>query len=331
MQAVKVPELNPCQYGINPSQTIAALKDAPRSLIVTYNALSLHADPTGNCWPSRARLSGITGLTLSTISKATTALQRLGLVRKRQTQHRTYYLLSRPAEIQECPPGHPEQTNNSKAKSRVHGTVFSKNPTKTTIEPPPATPEPPPPLQNLKTPPPDCIPEDWFEQARQLRPDIPLVQLTTTAAVFLDHYRAKGTLLKKWRYAWLGWVRKERVRKGPKSAPAPANTGRAIPLSPEAKANLDARTAAIDAHSRAQHEARLSGYLASIPAQPNKPLRAADARLETDERHRQARIGMEQQRDAARLARWAAQAAELGVPLPANCQIYPAPIHEAAG
>lgn len=292
--------LNSSQFAVIPALTVAALQDAPRAVILTYQSLALHADPSGKCWPSRARLASITGLTLSTISKATTALSIMGLLSKRQTSHRTYYLLSRPAQIAECPIEHPEQTNNSKAKEPRCGTVFSEQPSTQHPEPTPATPEPA--LQNLKTPPPDCIPDDWFEQARQLRPDIPLNQLQTTAAVFLDHYRAKGTTLKKWSYAWLGWVRKERVYKGAKAAPKPVNTGKAIPLSPEQKAALDARTAAQEAFSREQHEARLSAYRASIPAKQDRPLRAIDAALEDDERQRQRRIGQERQRINAALA-----------------------------
>ena len=292
--------LNSSQFAVIPALTVAALQDAPRAVILTYQSLALHADPSGKCWPSRARLASITGLTLSTISKATTALSIMGLLSKRQTSHRTYYLLSRPAQIAECPIEHPEQTNNSKAKEPRCGTVFSEQPSTQHPEPTPATPEPA--LQNLKTPPPDCIPDDWFEQARQIRPDIPLPQLTTTAAVFLDHHRARGTTLKTWRYAWIGWIRKERVSFGPKAAPRPANTGKAIPLSAEQKAALDARTTALEAFTRQQHEARLNAYRASIPAKADKPLRAIDASLEDDERHRQTRIEQERQRINAALA-----------------------------
>ena len=224
----------------------------------------------------------------------------MGLLSKRQTSHRTYYLLSRPAQIAECPIEHPEQTNNSKAKEPFHGTVFSEKPSTQHPEPTPATPAPA--LQTLKTPPPDCIPDSWLEDARQLRPDISLPQLTTTAAVFLDHHRARGTTLKTWRYAWIGWIRKERVYKGPKAAPRPANAGKAIPLTAEQKAALGARTAAIEAFGREQHEARLSAYRASIPAKQDRPQRAIDTALETDERHRQNRIEQERQRINAALA-----------------------------
>lgn len=296
--------LNPSQYAVIPALTVAALQDAPRAVILTYQSLALHADASGNCWPSRARLASITGLTVSTISKATSALQIMGLLSKRQTQHRTYYRLSRPAQIAECPIEHPEQTNKSKAKEPFHGTVFLELPTQNNPEPPPATPEPPPGnfLPAVKTVAPDCIPDAWFEDARQLRPDIPLPQLTTTAAVFLDHYRAKGTTLRTWRYAWLGWVRKERVYKGAKAAPNPAHTGRAIALSPDQKANLDARTAALEAFTRDQHDARLASYRASIPAKQDRPLRAIDVSLEDDERQRQWRIERERQRITAALA-----------------------------
>ena len=286
------------QFAIIPLATLAAFAECSRTEILAYTALAAHADETGYCWPGRARLATLTGLDPTRISKATAGLVAKGLIRKDYTprSHVAYTLLSEyPRQISGVPKLTPRTDHqNSKEKEPFHGTVFLELPTPQHPEPTPATPEPL--LQTLKTPPPDCIPDDWFEQARQIRPDIPLPQLTTTAAVFLDHHRAKGTTLKTWRYAWMGWIRKERVYKGAKSAPKPANTGKAIPLSPEQKAALDARTAAQEAFSREQHEARLSGYLSSIPAKAERPQRAIDATLETDERQRQQRIEMERQR-----------------------------------
>ena len=292
------------QFAIIPLATLASLAECSRTEILAYTALAAHADETGYCWPGRARLATLTGLDPTRISKATAGLVAKGLIHKDYTprSHVAYTLLSEyPRQISGVPKLTPRTDHqNSKEKEPFHGTVFSEKPARQ--DPEPATPATPAPaLQTLKTPPPDCIPDSWIEDARQLRPDISLPQLTTTAAVFLDHYRAKGTVLKTWRYAWIGWIRKERVYKGPKAAPKPANTGKAIPLSPEQKAALDARTAALEAFSREQHEARLNAYRASIPAKGDKP-RAIDATLETDERQRQRRIEQERQRIAAALA-----------------------------
>ena len=291
------------QFAIIPLATLASLAECSRTEILAYTALAAHADETGYCWPGRARLATLTGLDPTRISKATAGLVAKGLIHKDYTprSHVAYTLLSEyPRQISGVPKLTP-RTDQLSLKSKEPprcGTVFLEPPIPQNPEPP-ATPAPP--LESLKTPPPDCTPDEWIEQARQLRPDIPLSQLQTTAAVFLDHYRAKGTVLKTWRYAWIGWIRKERVYKGPKAAPKPANTGKAIPLSPEQKAALDARTAALEAFSREQHEARLNAYRASIPAKGDKP-RAIDATLETDERQRQRRIEQERQRIAAALA-----------------------------
>ena len=53
-----------------------------RSEIIVYNALALHADPSGHCWPGRARLAMITGLSERQISRATAELARKGLLAK---------------------------------------------------------------------------------------------------------------------------------------------------------------------------------------------------------------------------------------------------------
>lgn len=302
------------QFAIIPLATLANLAECSRTEILAYTALAAHADETGYCWPGRARLATLTGLDPTRISKATAGLVAKGLIRKDYTprSHVAYTLLSEyPRQISGVPKLTPRTDHqNSKETERpgkilpplppTAALVFSEKPSTQHPEPTPATPAAP--LETLKTPPPDCVPDSWLEDARQIRPDIPLPQLTTTASVFLDHYRAKGTTLKTWRYAWLGWIRKERVYKGAKAAPKPANTGRAIPLSDEQKAALEARTAALEAFTRQQHEARLSAYRASIPAKQDRPLRAIDASLEDDERQRQRRIEQERQRINAALA-----------------------------
>ena len=93
-------------------------------------------------------------------------------------------------------------------------------------------------LRKTKTGAPDAIPEAWLEQARVSRPDLTPLQIASSAEVFLNHHRAKGTELHEWIYAWRNWIKRERVAKQrpikPVQPPQPA------PLSVEERAERDA-------------------------------------------------------------------------------------------
>ncbi len=77
-----------------------SLLGCTRAEILTYSALALHADPNGHCWPSREQLSLITHLNKSQISKATSGLERKGLIRKEINSGNQvdYYLLPQKAK-----------------------------------------------------------------------------------------------------------------------------------------------------------------------------------------------------------------------------------------
>ena len=66
-------------------------------------------------------------------------------------------------------------------------------------------------LRNTKTAVPDSIPALWLEQAGIQRPDLTIDQIKTSAGIFLDHHRAKGTMLVDWSAAFRVWIARERA------------------------------------------------------------------------------------------------------------------------
>ena len=122
----------------------------------------------------------------------------------------------------------------------------SATPPPAPFQPAPAAPPPPTAdaalveekLRKTKTGAPDAIPEAWLEQARVKHPDLTPLQIASSAEVFLNHHRAKGTELHEWIYAWRNWIKRERVAKPrpikPVQPPQPA------PLSAEERAARDA-------------------------------------------------------------------------------------------
>lgn len=76
-------------------------------------------------------------------------------------------------------------------------------------------------LRAVKTLVPDGVPASWIEAGQVLRPDLPVEVIRSSAEVFLDHHRAKGTVLTDWLPAWRNWLRRERAPKGPQTAHKP--------------------------------------------------------------------------------------------------------------
>ena len=233
------------QFAIVPLSALAALGDCTRAEILAFTALASHADAHGHCWPGRERLAHLTGLNPSRISKATTGLERRGLIRKecRNGIRVDYYLLT-PGSLNRS--ATPPLTETAHRTDHVIQKPKSATPSPTTPQPAPAAPPPPTAtaalieekLRKTKTGAPDAIPEAWLEQARVSRPDLTLLQIASSAEVFLNHHRAKGTELHEWIYAWRNWIKRERVAKPrptkPVQPPQPA------PLSVEERAERDA-------------------------------------------------------------------------------------------
>ncbi len=251
--------LFPATPALNPSKPFAqiflatlaeSLSGCTRSEILTYTALSAHADPAGHCWPGRARLSELTGLDVHHVSRATSALAAKGIIRKRVVAgRRVHYTLldralrSRNQPVPICAPITDQQDLNPKEPCQPApplpptAALSFEEPTQ------PQNPEldfvalAPADVAVIKTPPPDCIPELWIGLARELRPDLSLDHIQKSADTFLDHYRAKGTVLRQWIYAWKNWIKRERVPKPRPIKPVPPQP---TPLSAEERAERDA-------------------------------------------------------------------------------------------
>lgn len=236
-----------------------------RAEIVAYNALALHADQEGHCWPGRARLAALTGLNETRVSKATTGLERKGLLRKVHAPNGRvdYYLLDLPPLPQPAPPrdrnGTPPVTET--APRTDQGT---EKPTERAQEP---EPEPPPPPAREPEPSPslsEChlqtrttlpdewtAPDEWMKWAAEQRPEL-ADTLGEIAENFADYHRSKGTRSACWTAEWRRWVRRERaprrLQERLQGAQTPKPTDRRYPTLEQQKAPLPrAMQAAIEA------------------------------------------------------------------------------------
>ncbi len=205
---------------------ISHLRDCNGSEIRVYLALAAHAGPDGDCWPGRRRLAEITGQSREHVSRSTSALEAAGLIEKSQTPTgRVIYHLPlhrRPPvsdqDPTQCQPGHPPMP----ARAPIEQTIEQTKEQRETDPEPPADPVAEPlsqeVLRKIKTAPPDGVPQAWIEAGQALRPDLPVEVIRNSAEVFLDHHRAKGTVLTDWLPAWRIWLRRERTPKGPPMA-----------------------------------------------------------------------------------------------------------------
>ena len=210
---------------------IDSLHDCNASEVRTYLALALHAGPDGDCWPGRRRLAEITGQSREHVSRSTSALEAAGLIEKSQTPTgRVIYRLPlhrRPPvsdqDPTQCQPGHPPVP----ARAPIEQTTINKEKREPEPEPladPVAEPLSQEVLRKIKTAPPDGVPQAWIEVGQALRPDLNVEVIRNSAEVFLDHHRAKGTVLTDWLPAFRIWLRRERAPKAPQFAHKPLAT-----------------------------------------------------------------------------------------------------------
>ena len=68
-------------------------------------------------------------------------------------------------------------------------------------------------LRTAKTEAPDELPEQWLEQAALMRPELSMDTIRSSAVVFIDTHRSRGTILADWLPAWRNWIRRERSTK----------------------------------------------------------------------------------------------------------------------
>ena len=207
---------------------ISQLHDCNGSEVRVYLALAAHAGSDGKCWPGRRRLAEITGQTQQHVSRCTSSLEAAGLIEKSQTPTgRVIYHLplhrACPAKagsrclLGTLPVSDPEpiEQTNFNSEQREADPI------------PPADPVAAPLSQDLrkaKTSAPDGVPQAWIEAGQVLRPELSIETIQQSAEVFLDHHRAKGTVLTDWLPAWRIWLRRERTPKGPQFAHKPLAT-----------------------------------------------------------------------------------------------------------
>lgn len=215
---------------------ISHLHDCNASEVRTYLALALHAGPDGDCWPGRRRLAEITGQSRENVSRSTSALAALGLIEKAATPTgRVIYHLPlhrrtvAPVPLPEpVPPGIELDTPPVSGLTPIEQTTINKETERESEPEPPAAPVAEPlsqeVLRQIKTAPPDGVPQAWIEVGQALRPDLPVEVIRNSAEVFLDYHRAKGTVVTNWLPAWRNWLRRERPPKAPQFAHKPLAT-----------------------------------------------------------------------------------------------------------
>ena len=296
------------RFAMTPLGALQALgASCTRAEILTYTALELHANKdTGFCNPGRETLAAITGLPENRITKATSSLEKKGFIRKEQPDpfHVHYFILPPP----EIKPVEPRARFRPPLKARPAEPAPTRATSGTSADPchqrhepvPPAAPltdqwtdqkekreataepyrpEPAPQpqaapsgsLRITKTGVPDTIPDVWLEQAGIQRPDLTADTIRKSAGIFIDHHRAKGTMMVDWSAAFRVWIARERAPKAqPASQPAPQPVSR--------YAHLDAKEQPVSAAVKAaleQSEQRRIQQLQSAGIDPATGLPAS--------------------------------------------------------
>ena len=204
-----------------------------------------------SCFPTQDQILAKADISRPTLTKYMSLAVERGFLRRerygRRLKNRRYnYWAVLPDSLSE--PGGNEMGN---VVSYHQPCSIIQKPKSATPPPAPSQPAPaapPPPtataalveekLRKTKTGAPDTIPEAWLEQARVSRPDLTPLQIASSAEVFLNHHRSKGTELHQWVFAWRNWIKRERVAK-PRPIKA-VQQPQPAPLSVEERAERDA-------------------------------------------------------------------------------------------
>ena len=271
------------QFAIVPVSVIAALGDCTRAEILVHTALAAHADPSGHCWPGRERIASMTGLNPSRVSRATTGLQKKGLLRKEGAPgyRIDYYLLSPPLVIETAPVADPVSTPPaapvsetapsgvqngttpvSKTAPRTDHGIDQKRPERASAEPaapkpPPAPAAPAPETPNgahsgfviqIRTSIADdwALPDDYRTWATEHRPDL-ADRLDGIADGFRDYHLSKGTRSANWQAEWRRWIHRERAPKPTQNARAATQTERRYQTPEQEAAMQEANKRAMEA------------------------------------------------------------------------------------
>ncbi len=267
-------------FALIPLSIVRALSGTcTRSAVLIYCALAAHADRDGRCWPGRARLGDIAGLSERQVSRATAELERKGLLRKESLPggRVDYYLTPLPPPTPRAIPPDTAVTPPLTPLSPLTDQGTEKT-TERAREPDPEPAEQAPSLSVAsgeeeaeaegrhdnspvsacrltgRTPMPEQIPEEWEEWAMAQRPEL-AGTLGEIAENFADYHRSKGTRSACWVAEWRRWIRRERaprrLQEALRGAQAPQPTDRRYPTPEQEKAPLPkAVQAAIEASNR---------------------------------------------------------------------------------
>jgi hypothetical protein len=170
-----------------------------------FAVLLRHADKGGKAFPSRARIADRLHCSIDSVDRAMAELKHLGAVHVEQQGGRPgeawktniYRLLRQPSRTAAATPG------RMPADNLAAPVPDEREPPNESQEP---TPIRSPGRRKTRVP----LPDDWSvdDGLRDWAAEnAPLVNLVVETPIFEDHHRAKGTVMKDWRRAWMTWMR----------------------------------------------------------------------------------------------------------------------------
>lgn len=168
-------------------------------------SLADHANATGYCWPSIARLSKRTGLSRATIFRSIETLTGLGLVAQSYTQGKVNkYTLILPVSL--CDQSH-DDTSITMIPHPSHGEttpVSSCDQTRLMVRPEPSLTTKEPSMKRAR-----AISADWEPDDKLLAWAVeraPNVDTNIESEKFINYYLSKGDARKDWAASWRNWI-----------------------------------------------------------------------------------------------------------------------------
>lgn len=168
-------------------------------------SLADHANTTGYCWPSIARLSKRTGLSRATIFRSIETLTGLGLIAQSYTQGKVNkYTLTLP--VSSCDQSHTE-TSIMVTPHQYHSDttpVSSCDQTSLIVRPKPSLTIKEPSSKRAR-----AISADWEPSESLLAWAVeraPSVDTNIESEKFVNYYLSKGDARKDWAASWRNWI-----------------------------------------------------------------------------------------------------------------------------
>lgn len=181
---------------LNWAFTLKMASAADKAVLV---ALANHADPTGKCWPSVARLCLYTALAERTVRAVLGRLEDAGLINRTEVSGKTtrYHLNAGVQGQQGC-------TSRTPPLQQMQPT------------PAPAAPEPSTTLTQPTPTPPRAKTKRHIEPGWQPTPELkawasaayPLVEIEHETDRFIDYWLGRGEAKADWAATWRNWIRR---------------------------------------------------------------------------------------------------------------------------